>query len=262
VFRVIYEALNTETDENAVYGRSQAYFDGLDETARTSLGWTRGTLNDVIASRLTPWWRYFLRFDPAVYLTQTTCSVLAVNGDHDLNVTASENLAGIDQTLRRAGNTDVTCREFAGLNHMLNRSPVALPGDSLGRGETINSEVLDLVGNWIQRRTGLADPGTAVADHGAALPEELTLAQNYPNPFNPSTTIHYQLDRAGWVTLTVYDPAGQRVTELAAGNQPAGSFSVSWDGHNEAGQPVASGLYLYELRVGEHRSMRKMLLMK
>jgi hypothetical protein len=87
------------------------------------------------------------------------------------------------------------------------------------------------------------------------------LEQNYPNPFwsaatsrlagNPSTTIKFALPEAGEVSLTIYNANGQLVRTLYSGEMPAGRFSLEWDGKNESGKQVASGVYVYELKAGE-----------
>lgn len=92
--------------------------------------------------------------------------------------------------------------------------------------------------------------------------ENFRLAQNYPNPFNPATRIHFSLPRAGWVKLQVFNHLGQRVHELINANLPGGDHSVTWNGVDAAGQPVASGIYYYRLRAGEFEYTRKMLLLR
>ena len=94
------------------------------------------------------------------------------------------------------------------------------------------------------------------------LPAAFALAPNYPNPFNPSTTISYRLAREEMVVLSVWSMAGQLVRELVHRTQPAGRYSVEWDGRDEAGNSVANGVYLYEIRAGSFQSARKMVLMK
>ncbi len=96
----------------------------------------------------------------------------------------------------------------------------------------------------------------------ATAPEEFALMQNYPNPFNPSTTIVYQLPQAQAVNLTIYDLNGRAVHQLVNEEQAAGSYSVRWDGNDEYGRPVASGVYFYRMQAGEFRQSRKLLLMK
>jgi hypothetical protein len=95
------------------------------------------------------------------------------------------------------------------------------------------------------------------------LPTATALAQNYPNPFNPETTIQFDLSEGAAVTLTVYDATGQVVRTLMEGEfRSAGSYSYVWDGRNAAGHRVSSGVYMYELRTGDFRSMRKMTLVQ
>jgi hypothetical protein len=94
------------------------------------------------------------------------------------------------------------------------------------------------------------------------LPGSYRLSQNYPNPFNPRTHISYQLPQNGHVTLAVYNVMGQRVRELLDWEQTAGEHVVTWDGLDDAGRPVASGIYFYQLVTGEFVQTRKMLLLK
>ena len=95
-----------------------------------------------------------------------------------------------------------------------------------------------------------------------ALPQAYSLAQNFPNPFNPSTTIRYELKEAGAVTLRIYDLMGQQVRELVNAPQSSGRHQVTWAGRDQRGAQVANGVYFYELRTGEFRALRKMILMK
>ena len=99
------------------------------------------------------------------------------------------------------------------------------------------------------------------------IPEETALLRNYPNPFNPETWIPYQLAESAEVTLTIYDINGQLIRRLAVGHQAAGMYrsrsrAVYWDGHNQLGESVASGLYFYTLTAGEFSATRKMLILK
>ncbi len=94
------------------------------------------------------------------------------------------------------------------------------------------------------------------------LPKRFALSQNYPNPFNLSTTILFSLPSRSHVVITIYNVLGQRVTRLVNEVKPAGSYHVDWDGKDQHGQTVASGVYLYELKAGEYVDARKMLLLK
>ena len=100
-----------------------------------------------------------------------------------------------------------------------------------------------------------------------AIPESTTLLPNYPNPFNPETWIPYHLATDAEVTLTVYDVRGSMVRELRFGHQPAGVYesrgrAAYWDGKNQLGEKVASGLYFYTLTAGEFNATRKLLIQK
>ena len=99
------------------------------------------------------------------------------------------------------------------------------------------------------------------------IPEETALLANYPNPFNPETWIPYQLAESAEVTLTIYDINGQLVRRLRVGHQAAGMYqsrsrAVYWDGRNQFGEFVASGLYFYTLKAGEFTATRRMLILK
>lgn len=88
------------------------------------------------------------------------------------------------------------------------------------------------------------------------------LDQNAPNPFNPTTTIAFNLDRAGQASLKVFNVRGQLVRTLVDGRLAAGPKQVVWDGRDDAGAAVASGTYLYRLQSGDQVQQRKMLLLK
>jgi hypothetical protein len=88
------------------------------------------------------------------------------------------------------------------------------------------------------------------------------LAQNYPNPFNPSTTIAFSLGRMASVDLTIYDVKGSRVRELVKGKKEAGVYRVAWDGADQRGTRVASGVYFYRLTTPSFQSTRKMVLLR
>jgi hypothetical protein len=94
------------------------------------------------------------------------------------------------------------------------------------------------------------------------IPTSYGLAQNYPNPFNPSTRISYDLPVASSVTLQVYDLLGQVVTTLIDASQPAGTHVIEWNGRDNSGHSVASGVYFYRLSSGTYTSTRKMILLK
>ena len=100
-----------------------------------------------------------------------------------------------------------------------------------------------------------------------AKPKETALLRNYPNPFNPETWVPYQLAAAADVTLTIYAVDGTLVRTLALGHRPAGLYqsksrAAYWDGRNEFGESVASGIYFYTLAAGDFSATGKMLVRK
>ncbi len=94
------------------------------------------------------------------------------------------------------------------------------------------------------------------------IPQEIELAQNYPNPFNPTTTIGFALPETQNAQLVIYNVLGQQVAELVNAQLPAGRYEFQWDGTNQSGAKVSSGIYFYMLKVGDKRFVNKMLLNK
>lgn len=94
------------------------------------------------------------------------------------------------------------------------------------------------------------------------LPVRFTLSQNYPNPFNPTTTIEYTLQIRSDVTITVFDILGRRVKTLFDQNVPVGTHSTCWDGTDIKNNPVATGVYFYQIKAGDFVETKKMLLLK
>lgn len=95
-----------------------------------------------------------------------------------------------------------------------------------------------------------------------SLVKTFTLFQNYPNPFNPTTTIGYDLPKAGRVDVEIYDIQGRSVRRFEQEYQQAGFHQLSWDSRNQAGQIVATGLYFYRVQFEDHLLSKKMMLLK
>ena len=101
----------------------------------------------------------------------------------------------------------------------------------------------------------------------ALTPKETELLSNYPNPFNPETWIPYRLAEDAFVTLTIYDSKGQVVRTLEIGHRIAAAYenrskAIYWDGRNDVGEQVASGVYFYTLTAGDYSATRKMVILK
>ncbi len=97
---------------------------------------------------------------------------------------------------------------------------------------------------------------------GVALPTEFALSQNVPNPFNPTTQVSFALPKAANVNLTIYNVLGQQVKTLVNQEMAAGVQTVEWDGTDNTGRTVASGVYFYRLNAGEFQATKKMLMLK
>ena len=131
-----------------------------------------------------------------------------------------------------------------------------------------------LISTWqectIQYQTGVVittieKSGTYVLIYDSdaeVLPTEFVLNQNYPNPFNPTTTIRYDIAVSGQVSLIVYNLLGQKVRTLVNGFATQGTYRLQWDGNNDMGQRVSSGVYLYRLESGGKRFTKRMMFLK
>ncbi len=146
--------------------------------------------------------------------------------------------------------------------------PICLDGD--GPIETATTYISGSGSSWsdvttddvcIRARTSVDLP-VAVADEPPQLAHQFSLSNNYPNPFNPTTTIMYSLARRAQVELSIYNLLGQKVTTLVNETVPAGYHSAVWNGTDDSGNQVASGVYLYQLRAGDYVESKKMILLK
>ena len=103
---------------------------------------------------------------------------------------------------------------------------------------------------------------TGVQPPTSHLPTEFSVSQNYPNPFNPTTTIDVSLPAQGNLTVRIFDVLGREIRTFEYDKLPAGVHKVVWDGRNQRGGAVASGVYFYQARFGDHVAVRQMLLVK
>ena len=94
------------------------------------------------------------------------------------------------------------------------------------------------------------------------LPTTFEISSNYPNPFNPVTNIKFQLPQVSDVKLVVYNMLGQKIRTLVDGNKDIGYYNIQWDGKNENGRQVATGIYIYKFEAGNFIKSQKMILMK
>ncbi|HHE54552.1 MAG TPA: T9SS type A sorting domain-containing protein, partial [Caldithrix abyssi] len=134
------------------------------------------------------------------------------------------------------------------------------PMDSTANGTPIPDENK----RWLQVFEFGAGVETAIENNWKVITaEDFVLKQNYPNPFNPTTTIEFYLPVKKQISLTIYNALGQKVKTLI-NNQvvSAGNHALQWEGTNDAGAKVASGMYIYELKYGNFKQTKRMMLMK
>ena len=158
---------------------------------------------------------------------------------------------------------------------MIPTAPTALLSSENGERDSSSNLNRDIVQAWVDMAHA-ADDGSLIYQRGISVleqllavltPQETALLPNYPNPFNPETWIPYRLAKDADVTLTIYDTKGTVVRQFNLGFQPAGDYTdrikaAYWDGRNEGGEQVASGIYFYSLSAGDYSATRKMLILK
>ena len=203
----------------------------------------------------------------------------------DLNHDGIGNILDLVLVASQFGTTGITAADLNG-DGTVNIQDLVLVANTLGNAAAAPSAKqlsAAVVNNWLQlAQQNTADAVTTSLPEGLSyargiqvleqLADELTpdttaLLANYPNPFNPETWIPYQLAKAADVTVTIYASDGTVVRTLAFGHQDAGMYknrsqAAYWDGTNELGESVASGLYFYTLTAGEFTATRKMLILK
>lgn len=148
--RKIYDLVESGKDSATVAAELRTLLLSVaDSTARKDTQLTNATINAQIAQVTSPWFRYFLTYDPRPALKKVRCPVLAINGEKDLQVPPKQNLPEIEAALRDGGNKDFTVRELPGLNHLFQAATKGTPDEYAKIEETISSSALKLMGDWI-----------------------------------------------------------------------------------------------------------------
>ncbi len=102
----------------------------------------------------------------------------------------------------------------------------------------------------------------SVDENSGNIISDYKLEQNYPNPFNPETKISYQIPKTTKVTLIIYDLLGRKIKTLVNGMQTSGSYDVRWNGTNDSGIKVSSGIFFYQLKTDNFMLTKKMIITK
>ena len=200
-----------------------------------------------------------------------------INGDGQINifdlilVAQSFGQANPQADVNRDGTVNIL--DLVVVAQRLGESTTGLaPGGLAWQQLGLHSESIQ---NWIDMAHAVDDGSLAFQEGIANLerllevirPDKTALLINYPNPFNPETWIPYHLARDADVVLTIYDIKGAVVRQLSLGYQQAGYYTdrtkaVYWDGRNNVGETVGSGVYFYQLQTGDYSAMRKMVILK
>jgi flagellar hook assembly protein FlgD len=126
--------------------------------------------------------------------------------------------------------------------------------------DEVNGEVWVATSKGISVLSGVLQPVT-VEDKASSVVNEFRLAQNYPNPFNPETVIEFSLDKTQHIRLAVYNSTGQLIRVIESKKKSAGYHKVHWNGKDENGNQVSSGIYYYMLETDQGFSQTKKALL-
>ena len=197
-----------------------------------------------------------------------------VNGDRLVNLA---DLASVGQRIGETGDSDADVDGDRVVNIYDLVHVAGAIGDAKPSADTLAASSFSAaeVEGWLNQARGLdlTDPKTQRGIRflerllSGFLPKKTALLQNYPNPFNPETWIPYHLAREVGVAILIYDTKGTLVRRLALGYRAAGYYAdrgraAYWDGRNEDGESVASGVYFYRLRAGDFAASRRMVIVK
>jgi hypothetical protein len=185
----------------------------------------------------------FIRVDRSDGLKGAPCPVFFDGRDTDRQVDVSLALLGGKTTIGGSG-------EIASITFKLLEK----------RDLSLSFSLIDLRdGENCKLSAGQEDAGHEAPSQ---VPSSYGLSQNYPNPYNPHTQIAYQLPQAGMVSLKIYNIKGELVRTLIEEYKPAGYHTVTWDGKNEDGMEVSSGIYFYRMVSGDFSATKKMVMIK
>ena len=176
-------------------------------------------------------------------------------------------ITGVTANLRSLGGpADVPLADMGDGTYRLEARFTASGGGELREVSVLIEQSTSLGPYWIRlnRPVSIGDGASSVVleDHSATAPQEFALDQNYPNPFNSSTLIRFALPQNGPVELALFNLAGQQVATLVEGPRKAGRYAINWDGRNDAGGNLASGVYFYRLQAGAQVQVNKLLLLQ
>jgi pimeloyl-ACP methyl ester carboxylesterase len=159
IYAVLKQNMDVESMEKELRRMYEQAMTKLSEEERKEEEVLEAGLEAQLKQVLSPWFRYFLTYDPRPALQRVKCPVLALNGEKDLQVPPKENLAEIAKALKKGGNRDVTTLELPGLNHLFQTAETGATNEYGKIEETFAPSALKILGDWIRERVGLTTKG-------------------------------------------------------------------------------------------------------
>jgi hypothetical protein len=153
IFSLIIEEKDEKNIEEKLRQMFMTDWAELSEEEKKAIGDPEVFLNVQLQSLLSPWFKFFLTYDPKPTLNKVKCPVLAINGEKDLQVPPKENLFAIEQALAAGGNKNFTVKELPGLNHLFQTAQTGLPVEYAKIEETISPVALKIISDWILEQT-------------------------------------------------------------------------------------------------------------
>ena len=153
LFTVMKEEKDLASAEKRLREEAAARMSQLTEEEKKARGTSEDTLDSNLQRVLTPWFRYFLTYDPRPALMKVKCPVFAINGEKDLQVPAKENLLAIAQALEDGGNSDYAVMKLPSLNHLFQTCQTGSPDEYAAIEETMSPITLETIADWIEART-------------------------------------------------------------------------------------------------------------
>lgn len=198
-------------------------------------------------------------------LDLSAASVVTIQFDSDWRHVGPKDIARVEVS-NNNGSSWSPVLEYAGVSARERHEALDVGSVAAGSGE-VKVRLVSIQPDWdwwwaIDNFEIAANDSVVSLDDHNTLPDRFALHQNYPNPFNPATTIAYNLKADSRVVLNVYNVLGQEVRSLVNARQTAGKKEIVWDGRNNIGQAVSSGVYIYRIEAGNFVQSRKMMFLK
>lgn len=152
IYEIVASEGSTEDRKAALRAMMKTEYQALSEEDQSERGPFEDYYAQIEAQMFNPWMEYFLAYEPAVYLKQVSCPVLAINGEKDLQVAPKENLSAIAAALKEGLCSDFTTKELKGLNHLFQESATGAPSEYGELKQTFAPEALELMTEWILER--------------------------------------------------------------------------------------------------------------